>query len=250
MSNRGLLRGLCLAVVGLTSFGAIAEEDAEFTDEFPVEDCWFVPYGGNDFFSLQPGRTTYFNNAQCVAAGDCDEREDLWITVTRDVKKLTIDVDGRRRPVWARVIEETEEADGELAEISRNYFASCLPSRDVYYFGEDVDIYEEGEIVSHDGSWLAGTYGAKPGVIMPESAFILGQRYYQEVAPGVALDRAEHVETAIELGLQAGNFEGCIEVTETTPLEPDAESTKFYCPGAGLVIDNELEAIYVYPRGH
>jgi hypothetical protein len=234
-------------LLGLVSVGAAAQDDDEFTDEFPVEECWFVPFGGNDYFPLQPGRTTYFNNARCVAEGKCDEREDLWITVTSDVKKIVLDLDGRSRPIWTRVIQEREEADGELAEVSRNFFATCLPSRDVYYFGEEVDIYEEGEIVSHEGAWLAGAFGARPGIIMPESAFILGQRYYQELAPGVALDRAEHVGTDVELALQAGNFDDCVEVTETSPLEPGAESAKAYCPGAGLVIDNDLEAISVYP---
>ena len=80
---------------------------------------------------------------------------------------------------------------------------------------------------------------------MPESAFILGQRYYQELAPGVALDRAEHVEADLEIDFQAGNFDDCIEVTETTPLEPGEESTKVYCPGVGLVLDNDLEATAV-----
>ena len=236
----------CIALLGLVPLALGAQEKDAFTDQFPVEECAFTPFGGNAFFSLMPGRRTYFNNASCVAAGDCDEREDLVISVTRELKKVWIDDDGERRPVWTRVIVENEEADGELKEISRNYFAMCLPSRDVYYFGEDVDIYAGGVVVSHAGAWLAGRDGAEPGIIMPDSGFLLGQRYYQEVAPGVALDRAEHVEADLELDLQAGNFDDCIEVTETTPLEPGHESTKFYCPGVGMVIDNDLEAIAIH----
>jgi hypothetical protein len=236
---------LCIAILGLSSSLAAAEE-VEFTEEFPVEECNFVPYGGSDYFNLNPGRKTYFNNRQCVAEGECDEREELTITVTRDLKKVFIDVDRKRRPVWTRVVEEVEKKDGDLAEISRNYFATCLPSRDVYYFGEDVDIYADGEVVSHDGAWLAGRFGARPGIIMPDSGFLLGQRYFQEMAPGMALDRAEHVGTDLEISLGAGNFDDCIETAETSPLEPDAESTKFYCPGAGLGIDGDLEAFAVY----
>lgn len=237
---------LCLIALGTCST-ALAQED-EFTDEFPLEECLFVPWGGNDYFSLTPGRKTYFDNRECVAEGECDEREELVISVTKDLKRIVFNVDDdddERRAVWARVIIENEKVDGELVEISRNYFATCLPSRDVYYFGEDVDIYEDGEIVSHDGAWLAGRFGARPGIIMPESGFILGQRYYQEMAMGVALDRAEHVGTDLDVDLHAGNFEDCIEVTETTPLEPGSESTKVYCPGVGLVIDSDLEATAV-----
>jgi hypothetical protein len=235
-----------IAVLILFPFAAGAQEgEPEFTEHFPVEECAFTPFGGNDFFSLMPGRRTYFDNSACMAAGECEEREELVITVTRDFKKVWIDDEGERRPIWTRVITEHEREDGRIKEISRNYFAMCVPSRDVYYFGEDVDIYAGGKVVSHDGAWLAGRDGAAPGIIMPESAFVLGQRYYQELAAGVALDRAEHVETDVEIDLRAGNFDGCIEVAETTPLEPDSESTKVYCPGVGLVIDNDLEAIAV-----
>jgi uncharacterized Fe-S cluster protein YjdI len=235
-----------LILIGLLPLALAAQEDDDFTDHFPVEECTFSPFGGNAFFSLIPGRSTYFNNASCVAAGECADREDLVITVTRELKKVWIDDDGERRPVWTRVIVEHEQENGALKEVSRNYFAACLPSRDVYYFGEDVDIYADGRVVSHQGAWLAGMHGAEPGIIMPDSGFVLGQRYYQELAPGVALDRAEHVGTDLELDLQAGNFDDCIEITETTPLEPGAESTKFYCPGVGMVIDNDLEAIAVH----
>ena len=232
-----------IALLVLLPFAATAQEDEpEFTDHFPVEECSFTPFGGNEFFNLTPGRRTYFDNSACVAAGECEEREDLVITVTRELKKVWIDDDRKRHPIWTRVITEHEREDGQVKEISHNYFAMCVPSRDVYYFGEDVDIYAGGKVVSHEGAWLAGRNRAEPGIIMPDSAFILGQRYYQELAPGVALDRAEHVETDLEIDLQAGNFDDCIEVTETTPLEPGSESTKVYCPGVGLVIDNDLEA--------
>jgi hypothetical protein len=32
-----------------------------------------------------------------------------------------------------------------------------------------------------------------------------------------------------------------VDVDETTPLEPGHVSEKTYCPGTGLVFDNELE---------
>ena len=46
--------------------------------------------------------------------------------------------------------------NGELVEVSRNFYARCTQTGDIYYFGEDVDIYEDGVVVSHDGAWLAG----------------------------------------------------------------------------------------------
>jgi hypothetical protein len=224
---------------------AYAGEPA-FTSVFPTRSCQFVSWGGNTYFPLKPGRQLYYDNSRCVAAGECDELEELWITTEDETRRIVLGTGSESQVVVARVVEERETEDGELKEISRNYFATCAGSRDVYYFGEQVDIYEDGEIVSHDGAWLAGRYGASPGIIMPDSAFLLGMRYYQERAAGVALDRAEHVGTHKQLTTGAGTFRGCIETRETSPLEPGSTSTKFYCPGVGMVIDNELELAAIY----
>lgn len=232
----------------LTGFAAHGAEPA-FTKDFPLKSCHFIPYEGNQYFPLKPGRQLYFSNARCVAAGKCDALEELWITTEFDTRRITFGSGRHRQQVIARVVEERETEDGDLKEISRNYFAACAPARDVYYFGEEVDIYEEGEIVSHDGAWIAGRNGALPGIVMPDSAFLLGTRYFQEQAEGVALDRAEHVATGLELALPAGTFKGCIKTVETSPLEPGSESIKFYCPGIGLVIDNDLELTAIYGRG-
>jgi len=69
-------------------------------------------------------------------------------------------------------------------KFSRNYLAFCKQTGSIFYFGEDVDIYKGGKIVTHSGGWIAeGTNRA--GIIMPGFP-LLGSRYYQEIAPGVA----------------------------------------------------------------
>jgi hypothetical protein len=240
-------RGLAMAV--LIASGAEVAEAGRFTEDFPVEECQFRTWGGNPFFILSPGRQAYFSNQRCVAAGDCDELEELWITVTLQTRTITLRDDGRTLNIPTRVVQEYETADGELVEISRNYFASCSPDRDVYYFGEEVDIYEDGRIVSHDGEWLAGRRGAEPGIIMPDRAFLLGSRYVQELAPGIAEDRAEHMAVDLEVNVPAGSYEDCVRVNETTPLEPGHVSKKVYCPGIGLVRDGDLELVTIYKNG-
>lgn len=247
MRNLTTLAGTLLIV--LSPVALAKEAEPVFTDEFPLEDCNFKPRGGNAFFNLTPGRQSYFSNNECFAAGECDELEELWITVEKQTRDVVLRDDGRKRRITTRVVEEMETADGELVEISRNFFATCRPSNDVYYFGETVDIYEDGKIVSHDGQWLAGRNKAEPGIIMMDSGFLVGARYFQEIAPGVALDRAEHVAFDIEIDTPAGRFDDCIQVTETTPLEPGHESIKLYCPHVGMVADGELKLIAVYdPR--
>jgi hypothetical protein len=227
-----------------------ATADDEFTREFPLASCWFASVGGNAYFPIIPGRQTYFTNQDCVAAGRCDELEELWITVERETRTIRIPVGRGSKTLRARVMEERETADGELVEISRNYLAGCLPSNDVYYFGEDVDIYEDGEVVSHDGAWLAGRDGARPGILMPEDGFLIGSRYYQEVAPGIALDRAEHRRAWFSVRVPAGKFDDCIAVEETTPLEPGSVSKKTYCRGVGMVRDGDLELTAIYSGRH
>jgi hypothetical protein len=103
-----------------------------------------------------------------------------------------------------------------------------------------VDNYEDGVVVNHDGSWHAGVDSARAGVIMP-GTILLGARYFQEVAPGVALDQGEHSRMGLAVETDAGSFTDCIEVLDTDALEPGgAGDIKVYCPGIGVVQDEDL----------
>jgi hypothetical protein len=203
--------------------------DKQFSDEFHVEDCSFATTSDEDsYFPLIPGMTL-------VLEGE-DEGEIIRNTIV--VTSETELVDG----VLTRVVTETELVDGELVEKSRNFFARCIETGSVFYFGEEVDIFEDGEIVSHAGAWRAGENGARPGIIMTGAA-LAGSRYYQEVAPGVALDRAEHLLSGLEVETPAGTFEDCTSVRDTTPLEPATSSFKVYCRGIGLVHDSGTQLV-------
>lgn len=215
----------------------ISGEEPAFTDEFRLQDCSFSDRGRNPYFSLVPGD-------RLILEGD-DEGETVRVRITvLNTRKWILfrTPDGVRLRVRTRVVEEREWRGDELIEISRNFYARCTQTDEIFYFGEDVDIFENG-FVSHAGQWRAGVAGAQPGLIMPGS-FLLGSRYYQEIAPGVALDRAEHVEMGLTLPVPAGTFEDCIEILETTGLDPQAEGdSKFYCPGVGLVSDGPTELV-------
>lgn len=90
--------------------------------------------------------------------------------------------------------------------------------------------------------WRAGVDGAQPGIIMP-GTFLLGSKYYQEVAPRVALDRARHVEDGITFPTEAGTFTDCVFIKESSPLEPGHFSFKIYCPDVGLAFDDPIELV-------
>jgi len=232
-TGRGLLRLCLVLLLGAAAMPALADD--EFTSDFAIERCGFVNSGAqNPYFSLQPGR-------RLVLEGDDDgEAVRLEITVLAATKSIDfVAPSGKPMHVVARVVEERESKDGELAEVSRNFFARCKQTNDVFYFGEEVDFYENGQIVGHSGAWQAGVNGAQPGILVP-ARFLLGARYYQEQAPGIALDRAENVEMGLTLHLAGRRLRDCVAVAETSAIE-SGESAKVYCPGVGLVLDDDIE---------
>jgi hypothetical protein len=201
-------------------------------------DQWFATLVGPEETFTNAGRNTYFilePGYQRTFVGKEDGKKvDLIITVLAETKQVN--------GVETRVVEEREWVDGKLVEVSRNYFAIGATTHHAYYFGEEVDMYKDDKIVSHEGAWLAGVDGAKHGIAMPADAR-LGVRYYQEQAARIAMDRAEHVSTDAVVKAPAGKFKKCLKVKETTPLEPGNEEFKLYAPGIGLVQDGELKLV-------
>lgn len=236
-----LNRPAVLLLAALAPLAAAVAASDGFTDQFPIAACDFQTLGGNAWIKLQPGRQLYLNNQRCIDDGDCDEFVELWITMLPDVRVIKFMDHGKSRYARTRVMQEYETVDGELEEVSLNYVASCAPMNDVYYFGEDV---EDGDGNRLPDSWLAGKNGARPGILLPDRAFLLGSLYYQEMALN-AQDRSEHTAMGFEVEVPAGEFQDCVEITETTPLEPGHESLKTYCPNVGIVRDGDLELVKV-----
>jgi hypothetical protein len=219
----------CVALAGLIVYVRAGEEKKEkegksavsFTEDFNLGECAFSAAGGNRYFILKPGYQLTLEDGKSGK---------LVITVMDETKKVG--------NVETRIVEERETEDGELIEVSRNFFAIDTKTNSVFYFGEDVDMYKEGKITGHGGSWLAEGKN-KPGVMIP-GIILLGSRYYQEIAPEVAMDRAEIVSMSEKLETTAGKFENCLKTEETTPLEPNAKEYKIYAPGIGLIKDGDL----------
>jgi hypothetical protein len=195
-----------------------------WTTEFPIDKQDLASTGRNPYFILEPGHYLF------LRGGDVE----LTITVLTETKM----VDG----VQTRVVEERETKAGKLFEISRNYLAISKRTNDVFYFGEDVDIYKGGKVVSHSGAWLSGVNGSRFGLFIPGQPSV-NARYYQEVAPGVAMDRAEIMSLTDIVRTPAGEFKNCLKVKETTPLEAGVTDYKYYAPGIGMVQDGALKLV-------
>jgi hypothetical protein len=205
-----------------------------FTDTFMTDQCdGFSSEGNNPYFVLQPDFQLVLNGTEGKVSVH------LTITVRNETKTFpAYDLGGgETADVVTRVVEEVETRSGILAEISRNYFAICNRTNSVFYFGEDVDIYDATgqNVIDHAGSWLAGVNGAKAGIAMP-GTILVGARYYQEVAPGLAMDRSEILGMNGVLTTPAKTFQNVLQTLETSALDKD-KGYKFYAPRVGLIRD-------------
>jgi len=68
----------------------------------------------------------------------------------------------------------------------------------------------------------------------------VGMKYYQEIAPGVAMDRAEVLSLDEVLKTPAGDFPNSLKTQEGTALNLLEKEFKTYAPGIGLIQDQKL----------
>lgn len=147
--------------------------------------------------------------------------------------------------VACRVLREIAFEDGQLVEISDNYFAQADDGT-VYYFGEVVDNYEDGEVVDNDGSWLVGgptlpsdppttANDNNPTVFMPGNPEV-GDVFKPEDLIPIVDETAKVVRVGVNVKVPAGAYEDTIAIEETSALEPGT-TTKWYAPGVGVVME-------------
>jgi len=226
--NRVALCAAGAAALVLCGAAATRSADDQWTRTFAIEPGELLPTGRNPYFILEPGHQMVYEGGN----------ERLIITVLDETRLI----DG----VETRLVEERETKSGQLVEVSRNFFAISRRTNSVFYFGEEVDIYSDGEVVRHEGAWLSGAGGATYGLMMPGQV-LLGAKYYQEIAPEVAMDRAEIIGMDAVVKCAAGQFSRCLKVEETTPLEAGEKEYKYYAAGVGLVQDGSLKLVRFGP---
>jgi hypothetical protein len=232
---------LCLAAALLTPRLASAAPQSPQPTE-PLDLCdpaqhTFTSNVTNAYFPLPIGRVWAYSGKEQ------GQNVQLQITVLDATETFHF---GGGQNVTTQVVEELEWTDtnangvidrpGELIEVSLNYFAQTEAGT-VCYFGENVDIYENGVVVSQEGAWRAdgrkGLPGTAPGIFMP-AAPQRGMTFEQEVAPGVAEDLA----TITHVGKTT------ITVRDFNPLD-GSTGTKIYEQGIGLIQDGPLRLISV-----
>lgn len=130
--------------------------------------------------------------------------------------------------------------DGRILEVAVDFFAQA-DDGSVWYFGEEVDNYEDGAIANHDGTWLAGRDGPA-GMIMPAQPRV-DDAYRPENIPNLVFEEvvvAAIDETAAGPG---GPVRGAVLVVEHL-LDGTLED-KLFAPGYGefmaqVVTEDEL----------
>ncbi len=176
----------------------------------------------NDFFPVQPGQTRAYEGEEDSGGGKTQTR----------VEETVLNETDRIGGVEVRIVEAKEFEDGQLTEITRDYYAQHMDGA-VYYFGERVDEYRDGQVVGHGGQWLAGEGQNQPGVFMPAEPNI-GEEFEQEKAPGIAEDRSKVIAVDQTVETPAETDAGCIKTEDYSPIDKVTEF-KFYCPDVGLV---------------
>lgn len=177
----------------------------------------------NPFLPLVPGRTLTYSSPG----------ETSTFTVTDRTRVIS--------GVTCIVVRDLVLENGLPVEDTEDYFAQDVDGN-VWYFGELSKNFENGELIDLEGSWIAGTDGALPGIVMPATP-VAGQTYRQEFAPGDAEDAATVVTTTASEAAQGASCTAtCLQTLDFTPIEPDAREHKFYAPGVGMIVTVNLES--------
>jgi hypothetical protein len=136
--------------------------------------------------------------------------------------------------IEARVVHDLVTEGGTPVEDTLDLYAQDADGN-LWYLGERTAEYEDGRVVSTEGSWEAGVDGAQPGIALPAQPRP-GTGYRQEYRAGRAEDQGFVLATDERVQVPTGTYPGALLTRDTTPLEPDVEELKLYAPGIGPVL--------------
>ncbi len=218
--NRDKIIIVALAfVVGLIGFvGTVQAQRVigpgdEYNPEINPAD--FTTNVTNPYFSLPVGQKRVYE----AETADGLERVEILIPGwTRNVAGVETLI------YWDRVY-----LDDVLVEDTRDYLTQHKETGDVWYFGEHVDNYEDGELVDHEGAWLAGEDDAQPGIWMLGNPQV-GDKFRSEYRAGEAEDESEVLSLEERVTTPYGTFTDCIKHLDGSPLFVSKEH-KYYCKG-------------------
>ena len=154
-----------------------------------------------------------------------------------DVQRVRVYVTSRTKDILgieATVVHDVVRGGGTIIENTWDWYAQDACGN-VWYLGENTKEYEDGVVVSTEGSWEAGVDGAQPGIAVPASPTV-GMNYRQEFYEGEAEDRAEVLSVSEQAEVPIGHFTDVLLTKDLTPLHPKILEYKLYAPNVGPVL--------------
>lgn len=211
----GLLQG------GIASAGTCPVALPQGGEPVMLETADFVDRIDNPFLPFLPGSRWLYRETDAEGA-----RQRVKVTVTDRTRTI--------EGIDATVVHDKVTEGGALVENTFDWYAQDVCGN-VWYLGENTKEYDDGEVVSTEGSWEHGVDGAMAGVVMPADPQV-GLAYRQEYYEGEAEDRGEIASLEEQAQVPFGHFRDVLMTRDTTPLHPRVLEYKFYAEGIGVVL--------------
>ena len=226
-------RTLALATVGALSLSACADESSgssgpaattlpQGSETVSLDPADFTVDITNPYWPMDVGDRWVF--AETDADGGVQRVE---VTVLDETHTVAAGIE-------ARVVHDLVTRNGAPVEDTLDWYAQDAAGN-VWYLGEETAEYEDGRIVSTEGSWEAGVDGAQAGIAVPAEPEP-GLSYRQEYLAGEAEDSALVLSVSERVEAPTGAWTGALLTRDTTPLEPEVSELKFYARGVGPVL--------------
>ncbi len=190
-----------------------------------IDPADFVKGVDNNYYPLPPGRTL-----GCQGTGP-EGAFSVETVITADTKTIL--------GVTCVVVRDTVTMGGLVVEDTLDWYAQDTAGN-VWYFGEESKGFVDGDLVTLEGSWLAGRDGAQPGIVM-EANPQPGDQYRQEYNPDVAEDVSKILTLGNTVTVIAGTYDNCVKTKDFSPLEPDVVEHKFFAPGVGSILELQVK---------
>ena len=185
---------------------------ASWQSKFNVKTMELFSEGINPFFLLQPGYQLKLKGTE--------NGESIHLIITVLNKKKTIS------NVKTRIVEEREYQNCILMKVVRKYYAIDPNNKNIFCFGESMDIYNNRKIVSHRGSWQSGRDNSHFGLTMP-GRMQNGRKYLRQIVSATVMYYAEIISTDFTLLTPAGTFEHCLKIKKKVPYNRAGKNLKF-----------------------
>jgi hypothetical protein len=192
------------------------------SEPIEIDPADFTTEIDNPYWPMTPGGRWVYSETDSEGT-----RQRVVVTVTDRTKQIANGVE-------ARVVRDVVTEGGQPVEVTDDWYAQDSAGN-VWYMGEDTAEYENGRVVSREGSFEAGVDGAQPGIIMPADPQV-GMTFRQEYYAGEAEDQGEIVLLGQQAEVPAGHYVDVVMTKDTNPLEPKVLEFKFYAPDVGPVL--------------